>query len=297
MPEMRPAGLPREYPLMHRVVRFRPPVPGRRKMAAITRRRLARPVRRYAMTTRVKRKIVEIDEDKCNGCGACIISCAEGALQVINGKAKLISDKYCDGLGACLGECPQEAISIEERASEEFDEEAVRQHLKTAEPNTRDLHCGCPSTTVAQFEGQPVTATAGKETANQPSALGQWPVQLSLVPPEVPFLQQADLLLVADCVPFAYGEFHRDLLKDCALLVACPKLDDFQTHLQKLTQILRHSQAKSLTVAHMEVPCCAGLTHMARQAIKQSGREIPLNEITIGIRGDIKKPDAGVDSK
>jgi len=240
------------------------------------------------MTVRVNRKVVKIDEDKCNGCGACIISCAEGALQLINGKAKLISDKYCDGLGACLGECPQGAISIEERASEEFDEEAVRQHLKIAELDTRELPCGCPSTTVAQFESHPATATVEKETANQPSVLGQWPVQLTLVPPEAPFLQQADLMLVADCVPFACSEFHRDLLKDHALLVACPKLDDFQMHLQKLTEILRHSQVKSLTVVHMEVPCCSGLTHMARQAICLSGREIPLREIIIGIRGDIK---------
>ncbi|UCH43234.1 MAG: 4Fe-4S binding protein [Dehalococcoidales bacterium] len=237
------------------------------------------------MTTKVNRNIVKIDEDKCNGCGACIISCAEGALQVINGKAKLISDKYCDGLGACLGECPHGAISIEERASEEFDVEAVRHHLEAAEPSSRELPCSCPSTTVE------------KETANQPSIPGQWPVQLALVPPEAPFLEQADLLLVADCVPFAYGKFHHDLLKDHALLVACPKLDDFQTHLQKLTEILRHSPVKSLTVAHMDVPCCAGLTHMARQAIHLSGREIPLSEITIGIRGDIKRPDAGSVSK
>ena len=240
------------------------------------------------MTTRAIREIVEIDEGKCNGCGACVTSCAEGALQIIDGKAKLISEKYCDGLGACIGECPQGAITIEERASEDFDEESVRQHLKAEESNTGELPCGCSSATVFQFESQPATAIAKQETTRQPSILGQWPVQLSLVPPEAPFLQQAELVLVADCVPFAYSEFHRDFLQDHILLVACPKLDDFQAHLQKLTEILRHSQAKSLTIVHMEVPCCSGLTHMARQAMRLSGWELPFREVTIGIRGDLK---------
>jgi len=220
------------------------------------------------MTARVKRKIVKIDEEKCDGCGACVPACAEGALQIIDGKARLVSEKYCDGLGACLGECPQGAITIEEREVEEFDEKAAKDRLP----------CGCLSTTTTQFEKQ----------APSQSMLSHWPVQLALVPPNAPFLQGADLVLAADCVPFAYAGFHQDLLNGHALLVACPKLDDFQAHLKKLTEVLRHSPVKSLTVVHMEVPCCSGLVHMAQQAMRLSGKDIPFREVTIGIRGELK---------
>lgn len=286
------------------------------------------------MQTRVVRKIVKIDEEKCNGCGACVPGCAEGALQIVNGKAKLVSEVYCDGLGACLGECPEGAITIEERKAEEFSEEAVKHRLNENEhlhvkrhveeqlpcgcsgatvtqfaPHevNEELPCGCSGATVAQFaphgvkEGRPcgcpssaVTQFERTETGEvsrekpQPSMLRHWPVQLTLVPPGAPFLQGADLVLAADCVPFAYAGFHHDFLKDHALLVACPKLDDFQAHLSKLTEILRHSDARSLTVVHMEVPCCSGLVHMAKQAIHLSGKDIPLKEVTIGIKGDRK---------
>ena len=261
------------------------------------------------MTTKVLRKIVRIDEEKCNGCGLCVPACAEGALQIIDGKAKLVSERYCDGLGACLGECPQGAITIEERESEGFDEEAVRHHLQAAEQVKEELPCGCPSTTVIQFgreeakeelpcgcssatvdqfDKPEAVAVASKEAAHQQSMLGHWPVQLTLVPPGAPFLQGADVVLAADCVPFAYAGFHHDFLKDHALLVACPKLDDFQAHLSKLAQILRYSEVKSLTVVHMEVPCCSGLVHLAKQAIQLSGKDIPLEGITVGVRGDLK---------
>jgi len=240
------------------------------------------------MTTKVLRKVIRIDEEKCNGCGACVPACAEGALQIVNGKAKLISEKYCDGLGACLGECPQGAITIEERAAEEFDEEAVKHHLEEKEPVSEVLPCGCPSATVTQFDRQEATGVAPSDDIYQPSMLSQWPVQLTLVPPMAPFLHGADLVLAADCVPFAYAGFHQDFLRGHALLVACPKLDDFQAHLRKLADILCHSQVKSLTVVHMEVPCCSGLAHMAKQAIRLSGKDIPLKEVTIGIRGDQK---------
>ncbi len=232
------------------------------------------------MTTKTLRKIIRIDEEKCNGCGACVPACAEGALQIIDGKAKLVSEIYCDGLGACLGECPQGAITIEERDAEEFDEEAVKLHLEEEKHTMEKLPCGCPSATVTQFEM--------REAADQQSMLSHWPVQLTLVPPTAPFLQGADLVLAADCVPFAYAGFHQEFLKDHSLLVACPKLDDFQAHLKKLTDILSHSQAKSLTVVHMEVPCCAGLTFMVKQAMQSAGKDIPLKEVTIGIRGDLK---------
>jgi Fe-S-cluster-containing hydrogenase component 2 len=237
------------------------------------------------MTTKTLRKIISIDEEKCNGCGACVPACAEGALQIIDGKARLVSETYCDGLGACLGECPRGAISIEEREAEDFNEEAVKVHLQETKQNEEDLPCGCSSATVTQFDRQETTKSVIKEMEAQPSMLGHWPVQLTLIPPTAPFLQGTDLILTADCVPFAYGGFHRDFLKDHTLLVACPKLDDFQAHLNKLTEILNRSSIKSLTVVHMEVPCCSGLVHMAKQAIKISGKNIPLKEITVSIKG------------
>ena len=241
------------------------------------------------MTT-TSRKILKIDEEKCNGCGACVPSCAEGALQVINGKAKLISEQYCDGLGACLGECPLGAITIEEREAEEFNEEAVERHLQSTEHVTDELPCGCSSATVTQFERRTSTDIPAAEVAYSPqqSMLTHWPVQLTLVPPSAPFLQRADMVLAADCVPFAYPGFHQEFLKDHALVIACPKLDNFEAHLRKLTEILRHSEPSSLTVVHMEVPCCFGLVHMAQQAILASGKNIPFKEITIGVKGDRK---------
>ena len=240
------------------------------------------------MTTKTLRQIIKINEEKCNGCGLCVPACVEGALQIIDGKAKLISEIYCDGLGACLGECPQGAITIEERAAEEFNEEATKLHLEQKEHTRDELPCGCPSATVTQFESREATGVAPSTTTHQPSTLSQWPVQLTLVPPTAPFLQRTDLVLAADCVPFAYAGFHQDFLRNHSLLVACPKLDDFQAHLKKLTDILSHSAVKSLTVVHMEVPCCFGIVHMARQAIQLSGKDIPFKEVTVSINGDLK---------
>jgi NAD-dependent dihydropyrimidine dehydrogenase PreA subunit len=240
------------------------------------------------MQTKVLRKIVKIDEEKCNGCGACVPACAEGALQIIDGKARLVREIYCDGLGACLGECPQGAITIEEREAEEFNEEETKHHLHEKEHTKGELPCGCPGTMVTQFARRETAEAVREEAVCQHSMLRHWPVQLTLVPPGAPFLQGADVVLAADCVPFAYAGFHHDFLKEHALLVACPKLDDFQAHLSKLTEILRRSEVKSLTVVHMEVPCCSGLTHMAKQALRLSGKELPLKEVTIGVKGDRK---------
>jgi ferredoxin len=257
------------------------------------------------MTIKTVRKVILIDDKKCNGCGICIPSCAEGALQIVGGKAKLISEKYCDGLGACLAECPQGAIKIEDRAAEEFDEKAARQHqqaskqsfeksevscpsslIKDLDMNKDEkLPCGCASATVREFKNY---EEAVGTHAHQPSQLHHWPVQLTLVPATAPFLKGADVVLAADCTAFAYAGFHRDFLKDHALLVACPKLDDFNAHLKKLTQVIANSELKSLTVVHMEVPCCSGLVLMARKALAASGNNISLKEITIGINGDIK---------
>ena len=232
------------------------------------------------MATGVKRKIVRIDEEKCDGCGLCVPACAEGALQIIDGKAKLVSDVYCDGLGACLGECPRGAITIEEREAEEFDEAAAEKHRQSQE-----LPCGCPSAAVTRFHRRETTAPTDSSCLQ--SLLGHWPVQLTLVPPKAPFLQGADVVLAADCVPFAYANFHRDFIQGRSLLVACPKLDDFNAHLEKLTEILRQSDVRSLTVVYMEVPCCSGLVQMARRAIDASGKDIPLHEVTVGIKGDV----------
>lgn len=240
-------------------------------------------------TTKTVRKIINIDEEKCDGCGVCIPACVEGALQIVDGKAKLISEIYCDGLGACLGECPQGAIIIEERTAEDFDEEATNLHLEKKQ-TAGGLPRGCPSAAVTQFERQETAEAARREAANQQSTLGHWPVQLALVPPTAPFLQGTDLVLAADCVPFAYAGFHQDFLKDHSLLIACPKLDNAQTHLAKLTDIMKQSSVKSLTVVHMEVPCCSGLVFLAKQAMQLSGKDIPFKEVTIGIKGGLKSP-------
>jgi ferredoxin len=239
--------------------------------------------RRGLMAVTVTRNIVKIDEEKCNGCGLCVPSCAEGALQIIAGKAKLVSEIYCDGLGACLGECPQGAITIEQRTAEEYDEEATKVHLEDMQKEEEPA-CGCASANVAQFVE---TGDSADEMISRRSLLGHWPVQLTLVPPTALFLQDADLVIAADCVPFAYPGFHQDFLKDHALVVACPKLDNFQAHLAKLTEVLKQSSVRSLKVVHMEVPCCSGLVHMAKQAIEQSGKDIPMEEVTIGIKGEI----------
>ena len=234
------------------------------------------------MRATATRKIVHIDEERCNGCGECAPSCAEGALQIVNGKAKLISETYCDGLGACLGHCPQDAITVEERAAPEFDEEAVALHL--AERGRQETPCACPSAAIAEFE----TVKPAEDPVFEPSRLAHWPVQLTLVPPGAPFLRGADVVLAAHCVPFAHASFHRDFLGGHSLLIACPKLDDFRAHLTKLTEVLRKSGIKSLTVVHMEVPCCSGLTYMAKEALKLSGQDIPLHEVTIGVKGGVK---------
>ena len=239
------------------------------------------------MSTRVVRKIVKIDEEKCDGCGACVPGCAEGALQIIDGKAKLVSEVYCDGLGACLGECPQDAITIEDREAEQFDEEAVEQHLHQQEHVHDTLACGCPSSTVQQFDKCGLSGTV-EPSARAESTLSHWPVQLTLVPPNAPFLAGANVVLAADCVPFTYPNFHQDFLKGHALLVACPKLDDYEAHLAKLTEVLRSADIRSLKVVRMEVPCCSSLVQMAQEAIKRSGKSIPFAEVVVGVRGEVK---------
>jgi ferredoxin len=239
------------------------------------------------MVTKTIRKIVKINEEKCDGCGACVIACAEGALKIVNGKAKLVSEKYCDGLGACL-DCPQGAITIEEREAQEYDEMAAAENLTYKKPDYEHVQ-SCSSTNVTQFEGPAKTETAPVSHPITPSRLRHWPVQLTLVPPAAPFLKNADVVLAADCVAFTCPDFQRDFLgENTALLVACPKLDNFQAHQSKLNEILKKAGIKSLTVLHMEVPCCSGLVHMAKQAILASGNVVPFRDITISIWGEQK---------
>lgn len=236
------------------------------------------------------RNIVKIDEDKCNGCGLCVNACAEGAIKIINGKARLVSEIYCDGLGACLGHCPQDAITIEKREAEDFDEEATKTYLaeeKNIKPQTDFV---CPGIAAKQLK----TKAAQNDTTQDkkvPSQLGQWPVQLKLVSPHAPYFAGADLLLVADCVPFAMGDFHNQFLKNKSIAVGCPKLDDGRFYIEKLAAILQANKLSSLAVIHMEVPCCSGLTHIARGAIAQTDTGIAFEDVTIDLNGNIKRTE------
>jgi ferredoxin len=277
-----------------------------------------------------KRKIIRIEEEKCDGCGLCIPDCPEGALQIIDGKARLISDLFCDGLGACLGSCPQDAITIEEREAEEYNERKVMrniarqgknvikahlEHLKEhgqseylnqatnflkernievplkEEPlRSGDKHMsvfsGCPGSKVMDFREKAEITEKKKTISKGISELRQWPIQIMLVPPIAPYLKDAHLLIAADCVPFAYADFHDELLKRKILLVGCPKLDDVEFYKEKITQILKDNNIKSMTCAHMEVPCCFGLVSIVKSAISASGMDIPFKEVTVSIKGE-----------
>jgi NAD-dependent dihydropyrimidine dehydrogenase PreA subunit len=251
------------------------------------------------------RKIVQIDQEKCDGCGLCVPSCAEGAIRIVDGKAQIAADNLCDGLGACLGDCPRDAITIIEREADHFDEAAVEIHLAATPPAPRAPHAphaataapaahggGCPGSRAVSFAPAPAThAAAASESvgspAPRPSQLAQWPVQLHLVPTTAPYFQDADLLITADCVPFAYADYHRDFLAGKVVVIGCPKLDDNNAYQTKLTELFRVSRVKSITVLKMEVPCCGGIAVAARQALAASGKEIPFSVVTIGIRGEV----------
>ena len=256
------------------------------------------------------RKIVKIDESKCNGCGLCVPNCAEGAIQIIDGKAKLLADNLCDGLGACLGECPLDAITIIERDADEFDEEAVHHHLKNsstpsaqptpvAQPKHPHPHGhhhggGCPGSRAMEINKKAAAQHAASASTDDIEVkikpqLSQWPVQLNLVPVNAPYFDNADLLIAADCVPFAYPNFHLDLLKGRKVVIGCPKLDDVAHYIEKLTAIVRENNINSVTVAFMEVPCCGGIVRAAEAAIAQSGKNIQLNRVRIGISGEATK--------
>ncbi|MBI4858670.1 MAG: 4Fe-4S binding protein [Candidatus Riflebacteria bacterium] len=246
------------------------------------------------------RDIVRIDQEKCDGCGQCVGACAEGAIQIVDGKARLVKEIYCDGLGACLGRCPRDAISIEKREAPEFDEGATRVYLASLgrrdeaplAPAHDHGHRGCPGMQLRHMP-RPARTPAASALDHGPagdearSRLQNWPVQFTLVPPGAPWLAGADILLAADCVPFALAGFHGRLLEGRVLLIGCPKLDDAQSYVEKLAQILRVSRPRSLTVVHMEVPCCTGLSRIADAAIQISGSQTALRDLTVTIGGEL----------
>ena len=286
-----------------------------------------------------EREIITIDGEKCNGCGNCVPGCPEGALQIIDDKARLISDLFCDGLGACIGDCPEDAISIIKREAEPYDEVRVMQNIVKQGENTIKAHlehlknhgetgflkqatdyleengienplekevkekqgcgsgegedklpCGCPGSKVMDLRDDNKTDTADENTgAKQRSELRQWPVQIHLVPVNAPYFDNAELLIAADCVPFAYADFHRGLLKNKILLVGCPKLDDAGFYKDKITDILKENNIKSVTIAHMEVPCCFGLVKLVNEALADSGKDIPVDDITVKVNGEIQE--------
>jgi len=231
----------------------------------------------------VLRNIVKIDETKCNGCGVCIPSCAEGALKIIDGKAKLVKDIYCDGLGACLGKCPQDAITIIQRKAEQFNEQAAHEHVKQTQTEKTTAPTMCPSVNAMQLEPEQEQKAAPKCR----SQISNWPYQLKLMPPNAPFFQNADLLIAADCVPFAYADFHQDMLKGRVLAIGCPKLDDASLYRNKLAAIFRDNNIRSIKIVNMEVPCCFGLTRLVKEALELSGRHIPLTQQTISVKGEM----------
>ena len=283
----------------------------------------------------MRRKIIKIDLEKCNGCGLCIPNCPEGALQIIDGKARLVSDLFCDGLGACIGHCPEGAISVEEREAGEYDERRVmgnivpqgknvikahldhlKEHgqgdlmeeaieflkeseidipapfgeasgaLRDGPDKARAVFTGCPGAKIMDLTRKGEATAEEKPVPTGVSRLRQWPVLIMLVPPHAPFLKGADLLIAADCVPFAYADFHEELLKGRVVLVGCPKFDDVELYREKFEQIFRSSDVKSVTVAHMEVPCCFGMVRLVHDALEASGREIPFRTVEIGINGE-----------
>jgi len=235
------------------------------------------------------RNIVKIDEEKCDGCGLCVNACAEGAIKIIDGKAKLVSEIYCDGLGACIGHCPQDAITIEKREADQFDEEATKAHLTKEKNAQMQTDFICPGMMDKKLREK--SGTADSDTTAVPSQLSHWPVQLKLVSPHAPYFAGADLLLVADCVPFAMGDFHNRFLKDSSIAVGCPKLDNAEFYIEKLIAILKANKLNSLTVIHMEVPCCFGLTHIAREAITRSGVKMAFEDVTIDLHGNVSKTE------
>jgi len=279
----------------------------------------------------MKREIIQIDEEKCNGCGLCIPNCPEGALQIIDGKARLISDLFCDGLGACIGHCPEGAITIVEREAEVYDEAKVMENIVKQGRNVIKAHLehlkehneteylnqavkflrdrgienpiekddehnnhkhsqhssGCPGLRIIDFSEEKQDTEKADEVSLK-SELRQWPIQLQLLNPNAPYFKNADLLIAADCVSFTFANFHQKLLKGKILIIFCPKLDsNIEQYIDKLTEIFKHQNIRSITLAHMEVPCCSGIESIVKKAIEQSGKDIIIIKYIISLRGEI----------
>lgn len=230
------------------------------------------------------RKIIEIDEKKCNGCGLCVTACHEGAIGLMDGRAKLLRDDYCDGLGNCLPVCPTGAITFVEREAAEFDEAAVKKNMEKKMPDK--LPCGCPGANSKTIERKDSQTAVKQEFAPLASQLNQWPVQIKLVPVNAPYFENANLLIAADCTAYAYGNFHNEFMKNKVTLIGCPKLDEGD-YSEKLTAILKNNHIKSVTVVRMEVPCCAGIANAAITALKDCGVMIPWQVVTISADGEI----------
>jgi NAD-dependent dihydropyrimidine dehydrogenase PreA subunit len=241
------------------------------------------------------RKIIEIDQEKCNGCGLCIDACHEGALQLIDGKAVLISDEYCDGLGDCLPECPTDAIRIIEREAAAYDDKLVQARLKARKDaeSVKENHsyhggCSCPGT-----KGTMIKQVSGKSpkeevaVVERPSELRQWPIQLMLINPQASYLQNADLLIAADCTAYAYASFHEKFMKERLTLIGCPKLDDHEYYLEKIAEILQRNNPRSVKVVRMDVPCCSGIVRTVKEAMLRSKTVVPYSEVTINSQGQI----------
>jgi ferredoxin len=256
-----------------------------------------------------KRKIIKIDEDRCDGCGACLPGCPEGALQVVEGKARLVRESYCDGLGACLGHCPQGALQVEERDADSYDAAGVLAHLEARSPELAQRHrehmrahgmeeeggnscTGCPSCQ-EQFWGEGPAEKSGP--AGGLSALGHWPVKLELISPAAQFLKNAHLVLMADCVPFAHGNTHNDFIKGRVVAAGCPKFGDVEAYGEKIQQILESVNIRSITVVYMEITCCSGFVRMVREAVDRSGSAVPLELVQIGVKGEVIKREIVMD--
>ena len=233
------------------------------------------------------RRIIKIDEEKCNGCGACASACHEGAIEMVNGKAKLTREDYCDGLGDCLPACPVDAISFEEREAPAYDEEAV---LAAKQKKEKPLPCGCPGSSAKQIVREDAeslnSAQAAVTSARMSSQLSQWPVQIKLAPVNAPYFDNANLLIAADCTAYAYGNFHNEFIRNRITLIGCPKLDEGD-YAEKLTAIIANNNIKSVTVVRMQVPCCGGIENATKRALQASGKFIPWNVVTIATDGRI----------
>lgn len=250
----------------------------------------------------MKRKIITIDEELCDGCGNCASACSEGALQIIDGKARLVKEDFCDGFGDCMGECPTGALKIEEKESKPFDIGATKEYLlktqgekavlrmeeaqkKHEAKEHKPLACGCPGSMAQSITGTS-SAPAFKHEPSGPQ-LRNWPVQIHLLPLKAPYYQRADLLVAADCCAYAYAGFHGDFIKGHTVAIGCPKLDNADAYLEKLTTIVRENDIRSVTIVYMEVPCCGGLVRLVEEAVKESRKNVPVKKTKIGIRGQV----------